>query len=119
MCFSLAVQAGREDSSGRRVLPSHRVGGQSRRYLGRLNTRTGTLDTAFDLRGEFPTLVAPLAVQADGKILVGGYFSSLAGQPRDRIGRNSNGTPDTAPFNPGANDPGCVPWRCRRTGRFW
>ena len=43
-----------------------------------------------------------LAVQADGKILVGGFFTTLGGQPRNRIGRlNSDGTLDTA-FNPGA-----------------
>jgi uncharacterized delta-60 repeat protein len=44
------------------------------------------------------------AIQADGKILVGGYFTTLSGQPRQNIGRlNSDGTLDTT-FNPGAND---------------
>ena len=43
-----------------------------------------------------------LAVQADGKILVGGSFSTLTSKPRSNIGRlNANGTLDTA-FNPGA-----------------
>jgi uncharacterized delta-60 repeat protein len=43
-------------------------------------------------------------VQADGKILVGGYFTMLGGVARSRIGRlNSDGTLDTT-FNPGAND---------------
>jgi uncharacterized delta-60 repeat protein len=42
-------------------------------------------------------------VQADGKILVGGDFSTLGGQSRSRIGRlNANGAIDTT-FNPGAN----------------
>jgi len=46
--------------------------------------------------------VYSLAVQADGKILVGGGFTSLGGQARNRIGRlNADGTLDTA-FNPGA-----------------
>ena len=41
--------------------------------------------------------VNAIAVQPDGKILVGGYFSSLAGQPRNRIGRfNPDGSLDTA-----------------------
>jgi hypothetical protein len=43
-------------------------------------------------------------VQADGKILVGGSFTALGGQPRDHIGRlNPDGTLDTG-LNPGAND---------------
>jgi hypothetical protein len=47
--------------------------------------------------------VYSLGVQADGKILVGGNFSILGGQARDRIGRlNSNGSVDGL-FNPGAN----------------
>ena len=53
--------------------------------------------------------VKALAVQPDGKIIVGGTFSSLGGggtgtTTRKRIGRlNSDGTLDTN-FNPGAND---------------
>ena len=44
-----------------------------------------------------------LAVQADGKILVGGYFTTLGGQTRNYIGRlNADGTLDTT-FNPGAS----------------
>jgi uncharacterized delta-60 repeat protein len=43
-----------------------------------------------------------MAVQTDGKILVGGDFTTLGGQTRNRIGRlNSDGTLDTV-FNPGA-----------------
>ncbi|HKZ82802.1 MAG TPA: delta-60 repeat domain-containing protein, partial [Anaerolineae bacterium] len=48
--------------------------------------------------------VRALAVQADGKMLVGGLFTTLGGQARDRIARlNSDGSLDTT-FNPGAND---------------
>ena len=47
--------------------------------------------------------VYSLAVQADGKILVGGYFTTLGGQTRNYLGRlNPDGTLDTG-FNPGAN----------------
>ena len=47
--------------------------------------------------------VNAIAVQPDGKIIVGGYFSSLGGQPRNLIGRlNPDGSLDTA-FNPGAS----------------
>jgi uncharacterized delta-60 repeat protein len=44
-----------------------------------------------------------LAVQADGKIVAGGNFTSIAGQSRSYIGRfNADGTLD-AGFNPGAS----------------
>jgi hypothetical protein len=47
--------------------------------------------------------VISLAVQADGKILVGGNFTTLGGQTRTNIGRlNADGTLDSA-FNPGGN----------------
>src|SRR5438309_1203319 len=45
------------------------------------------------------------AVQADGKILAGGQFTSIGGQTRNRIARlNPDGTLDTA-FDPNANAP--------------
>ena len=78
------------------------LGGQSRTNIGRLNA-DGTLDTSFN-----PTVGSPnwtvisLAVQADGKILVGGRFTTLGDQARMNIGRlNADGTLDTD-FNPGA-----------------
>ncbi|MCP5523745.1 MAG: hypothetical protein H7A46_19585 [Verrucomicrobiales bacterium] len=47
--------------------------------------------------------VFSLAVQPDGKILVGGDFTALGGQPRNHIGRlNADGTLDTG-FDPGAS----------------
>jgi uncharacterized delta-60 repeat protein len=74
-----------------------RLGGQTRNFLGRLNTN-GSLDTAFN--PGINASVSCLAVQPDGKILVGGYFSSLGGQPRSGLGRlTSSGALDTA-FNP-------------------
>src|SRR6476659_9322747 len=53
--------------------------------------------------------VVALAVQADGKILVGGYFTMMGGGgtgifTRNHIARlNADGTLDNS-FNPGAND---------------
>src|SRR6266513_869262 len=47
--------------------------------------------------------VRVLAVQADGKILVGGSFSGIGGQTRNRIARvNPDGSLDTS-FDPNAN----------------
>jgi uncharacterized delta-60 repeat protein len=46
--------------------------------------------------------VYAIAVQADGKILIGGSFASVSGKPRNNLARlNSNGAVDTL-FNPGA-----------------
>ena len=69
----------------------------------------GTLDPAFNLpqfastnpaSGAFPKLAA-VAVQADGKIIVGGYFDQINGNTRINIARvNADGTFDTA-FNAG------------------
>jgi len=46
--------------------------------------------------------VESLVPQPDGKFLIGGWFTSIAGQTRNYIGRfNANGTLDS--FNPGAS----------------
>ncbi|MFO7743462.1 MAG: S8 family serine peptidase [Anaerolineae bacterium] len=47
--------------------------------------------------------VAALAVQADGRILIGGYFTQVNGVERNHIARlNADGSLDTS-FNPSAN----------------
>src|SRR5207245_2397876 len=73
-----------------------KLGGRSRNYIGRLNA-DGTLDTGFNPRVAvgFFTYVLSLALQADGKILVGGNFSTLGGQSRIGIGRLNNTGPAT------------------------
>ena len=81
------------------------TGTTTRNYLGRLNP-DGTLDTSFNPGAD--STVNALAVQADGKILVGGTFTTLGGggfgtTTRNKIGRlNPDGTLDSS-FNPGAN----------------
>jgi len=80
------------------------LGGQTRRYIGRLNS-DGTVDTSFNPGADGD--VWSLALQADGKILVGGYFTTLGGQTRNYIGRlNADGTVDTS-FIPGADNIVC------------
>jgi len=67
-------------------------------YFGRLNP-DGTLDTGFNPAPS--SWVSNVALQPDGKILVGGSFSAVGGQPRAHIARlNSSGTADLS-FNPG------------------
>jgi uncharacterized delta-60 repeat protein len=72
--------------------------GQTRNRIGRLNP-DGTLDTDFNPGvdpGNSSAIVLALAVQPDGKILVGGTFNNVAGQPRTNLARlNPDGTPDT------------------------
>ena len=79
--------------------------GTTTRYgIGRLNA-DGSLDTSFNAGVD--QHVDALALQADGKIVVGGTFQTLefggAGTPRSRIGRlNADGSLDTS-FDPGSN----------------
>jgi len=90
------------------------LGGQPHKGLARLNA-DGTLDTSFNPQtaaGPFEqTPVWAFAVQADGRIVAGGVFSSLDGQTRYNLGRlNINGTLETA-FNAGTDYPcgnGCT-----------
>ena len=80
------------------------LGGSPRSNIARVN-QDGTLDASFNpgAGGPFGTYVDALALQSDGKILVGGYFTTLAGASRSSIGRlNPDGSLDTD-FNPGAN----------------
>src|SRR6266700_1349709 len=100
--FSLAVQV-----DGKILVGGYftTLGGQSRNYIGRLNA-DGTLDPSFNpsAGGVVYPSVYSLALQADGKIVVGGVFTGLGGQSRNYIGRlNADGTLDTS-FNPGASN---------------
>ncbi len=63
----------------------------------------GAVDPAF--APVVTSAVNTIAVQADGKILLGGEFTSVGGETRNRIARlNADGTLDTA-FNPSLNGP--------------
>ncbi|MDP3696282.1 MAG: delta-60 repeat domain-containing protein [Desulfocapsaceae bacterium] len=77
------------------------IGGQARNNIARLNA-DGAADTTFNSGAGPNDGIASIAVQANGKILVGGYFSSIGGQARSYIVRlNAGGTVDTN-FNPDA-----------------
>ncbi len=73
------------------------VGGQVRTCVARLNA-DGSLDSTF-LDPNIPVLngIQTMALQSDGKVLVGGYFTSIGGQGRQYAARlNSDGSLDTA-----------------------
>jgi len=72
----------------------------SRTNIARLNS-DGTLDTDFDpgngLSSEVFSTVNSLALQVDGKVVIGGVFSKVDDIPRNNIARlNTNGSVDTA-----------------------
>jgi uncharacterized delta-60 repeat protein len=72
----------------------------ARNYIARLNP-DGTLDTAFNPNASF--VVRAIALQTDGKLLVGGDFTNIGGQPRNRIARLDAVTGLADSFNPNAN----------------
>src|SRR5207249_2514711 len=81
------------------------INGQAQSYICRLNAN-GTLDNGFHpvVLGVGPSaFVSSIALQTDGKIIVGGTFTNLCGHARSSIGRlNSDGTLDPI-FNPRAD----------------
>ena len=74
--------------------------GIARNYIARLNT-DGTLDTSFNSGTGASGAVYTTSIQSDGKIIIGGAFTSYNGIARSNIARlNADGTLDTS-FNPG------------------
>lgn len=72
--------------------------GTGRNRIARLNSN-GTLDAGFSHVSGASSIVYTVALQNDGKILIGGYFTSYNGTSRIRIAR-INGTPSTNIFDP-------------------
>jgi uncharacterized delta-60 repeat protein len=83
------------------------INGLGRFRIARLN-RNGTLDSTFNAGSGANDSVRALAVQPDGKVIIGGFFTNVASTARNYIARlNVNGTLDTT-FNPGAGPDGQV-----------
>ena len=71
--------------------------------IARLNG-DGSLDAGFDAGLGANDSVFSVAVQSDGKVLIGGWFTNVNGTTRNFVARlNSDGTLD-ASFDPGANN---------------
>lgn len=61
----------------------------------------GSFDPSFVIGAGFDANVTTIAIQVDGKVLVGGPFTSYQGQPRNHITRlNVNGSLDFAYLDP-------------------
>jgi uncharacterized delta-60 repeat protein len=68
--------------------------------IARINTN-GTIDTSFNPGTGFNNGVISIVIQPNGKIIVGGNFTTFNGVTRNRIAKlNSDGTLDTT-FDPG------------------
>ena len=77
------------------------VGGVKRHRIARLNS-DGQLDQEFDTGTGANKWVYAIAVQKDGRIVIGGDFTEFNGRPRNRVARlESDGSLD-ATFTPGA-----------------
>ncbi len=73
------------------------LNGNTRNFLTRLNSN-GTEDTSFytNLGTGFGSSVSSIVIQSNGQILVGGSFTTLNGNTRNKLVRlNSDGTEDT------------------------
>jgi uncharacterized delta-60 repeat protein len=82
---------------------SSSIGGQARNYIARLEI-DGSVDQAFDANILGNADAHAVAVQPDGKILVGGIFTDVNNADRDYIVRlNLDGTIDDS-FDPHASD---------------
>jgi uncharacterized delta-60 repeat protein len=81
--------------------------GVSRNRIARVNTN-GTLDTSFNPGTGANSTVRALAIQADGKIVIGGAFQQYNGVERNKVARiNTDGSVDTT-FGPGTAPDGSV-----------
>ncbi len=81
--------------------------GEVQYRIARLN-HDGSLDPTFDAGAGPSGWVHCMALQPDGKILIGGDFMSYDGIPRSRVARlNSDGSLDSS-FNPGTGIAGSV-----------
>src|SRR5262249_1434184 len=99
--WAMAVQPDNKIVVGGALFSANSIGGQIRNRVARLET-DGRLDQTLNLNAVGGD-VSATALQPDGKILIGGTFSSVLGVGRKSIARlNSDGTLDTN-FNPGAN----------------
>lgn len=76
------------------------AGGTARSYLARINSN-GTLDGAFAPTFNTGGWIGAVAIQQDGKILIGGNFTAVNGTTRTRFARlNASGSLDTSFVDP-------------------
>ena len=97
------------DSSGAVLIAGDftSIGGTNRGMIAKLDS-SGKLMTSFGTGAGANGPIRSMLVETDGKILVGGEFTSINGTARNRIARlNSDGSLDTT-FDPGSGANGTV-----------
>jgi hypothetical protein len=83
------------------------VNGTNRHGIARLNSN-GSVDGSFNPGTGVFGAVSSIALQSDGKVLIGGLFTTVNGTNRNNIARlNANGGLDSS-FNPGTGADGLV-----------
>ncbi len=97
--FNNIVNAVAVQSDGKIVVGGQftTINGAGSNRIARLNA-DGTPDTTFstNIGSGFDSDAYGVAIQSDGKIIVGGYFTTINGTPSSYIARlNADGTPDT------------------------
>jgi uncharacterized delta-60 repeat protein len=76
------------------------LSGQGRLRIARVNSITGAPEPGFGAGSGPGNLVFSMALQRDGRVIIGGTFTSVSGTPMNHLARlNSDGTLDTT-FNP-------------------
>jgi uncharacterized delta-60 repeat protein len=98
--YAIAVQADGKILAVGAFFGANSIGGQTRNFIARIDAATGLADS-FDPKAD--EAVFAIAVQADGKILAGGFFTNIGGQPRNRIARLDATTGLADSFNPNAD----------------
>jgi uncharacterized delta-60 repeat protein len=96
--FGNTVRAIAIQSDGKIITGGNFVGynGTTQNRITRLNSN-GTRDTGFTIGTGFNNVTYSIAIQSDGKIIIGGVFTSYNGTAQNRITRlNSDGTRDTS-----------------------
>jgi len=79
------------------------IGGQPRNSIARLDATTGLADS-FNPNPVTNSSVDSIAVQADGKILVGGFYQGIGGQKRNSVARLDPTTGLADSFDPNAKN---------------
>jgi uncharacterized delta-60 repeat protein len=101
---AIAVQSDGKVLVGGNFSGVNSIGGQTRNYIARLDATNGLADS---FNPNASATVYAIAVQADGKILVGGFFNGIngiGGQTRNRIARLDATTGLADAFNPNASN---------------
>jgi uncharacterized delta-60 repeat protein len=101
LVLSIVVQTDGKILAGGLFEGPNGMGGLTRNHIARLDGVTGVPDS-FNPNASGD--VYSIALQADGKILIGGLFQTIGGQLRNNIARLESATGQADSFNPNAND---------------